>query len=611
MRSIPVNFKNKSNLIIFFLLLAVHGLLIFHQFPLKTGIEGDIPLRGDVSRYFATAWGTAKLDALYGYDTDFMAGYPVGLWNSMGRKGFEMLHVLFPAVPLSLLFYWAMAGLVFFSPLALFFAVRFIQSEERYGNMFLFLILIFWHFSTQLSYFWHVGNVFWPSMSCFLVVLFLLIYHALYKKASLIAAGLIGLVAAIIFYGHTVLLIPFIIPLAYILVSAFPNLRFKHMTAIAVAATVFFVLTLWWLFPLLSHREHMLSQPALWFQGGIKYAIMDLFSDRAFGHAYDRNALFQAVLILAGYAMIRVQDRRGMIWHLGVAGFLFILFAFFGQYTPLKSVQPYRFLVPGGLFLLAPAMYGLSIILDQLKKMDSEYKTVVILISLMLVPRFSAYIVDDVSGDTPSMGTTMEQRRLIQVVKKLPDKGRVMIDDIPLGDILPSQTGKAVLGGLSMQSFLEHTFSGFNDEGGLFFGRLPKDWNKEDFKQYLDEYAVDYAVLRKPDWVHLAESWKDIFKPLEYSAPYHIYKIGDRQASFIKGNGTLSVTPQKLIVTEVNQSDIILRFHYAVWLRATNGVVLQPVTLLDDPVPFVRAIIPSGVNSFEVMLQPNNFREKI
>ncbi|PIW63463.1 MAG: hypothetical protein COW13_01785 [Candidatus Omnitrophica bacterium CG12_big_fil_rev_8_21_14_0_65_50_5] len=239
--------------------------------------------------------------------------------------------------------------------------------------------------------------------------------------------------------------------------------------------------------------------------------------------------------------------------------------------------------------------------------MDLQHKIIVVLISLMLVPRFCAYIVDYVSADTPSMGTTMEQRRLIQLVKELPDKGRVMIDDIPLGDILPSQTGKAVLGGLSMQSFLEHTFSGFNDEGGMFFGRLPKDWNKEDFKQHLDEYAVDYAILSKPDWIHLAESWTDVFKPLHHSSSCHIYKIGDRQASFIKGNGTLSVTPQKLIVTGVDQSDIILRFHYADWLRATNGVILQPVRVLDDPVPFVRAIVPSGVTSFEVMLQPEKF----
>ena len=71
------------------LLLALHAVLVLRSYPPSLLLHGELPLKGDVGRYFATAAGAAGAGGLYGYDPHFMAGYPVGLWNSMGKKRFR------------------------------------------------------------------------------------------------------------------------------------------------------------------------------------------------------------------------------------------------------------------------------------------------------------------------------------------------------------------------------------------------------------------------------------------------------------------------------------------------------------------------------------------
>ena len=55
-----------------------------------------------------------------------------------------------------------------------------------------------------------------------------------------------------------------------------------------------------------------------------------------------------------------------------------------------------------------------------------------------------------------------------------------------------------------------------------------------------------------------------------------------------------------IAVSQVKNAPLLLKFHYADWLTAGPGVHLEPVQVLDDPVPFIRAEVDAGVSEFVI-----------
>ena len=75
--------------------------------------------------------------------------------------------------------------------------------------------------------------------------------------------------------------------------------------------------------------------------------------------------------------------------------------------------------------------------------------------------------------------------------------------------------------------------------------------------------------------------------------------IGER-AEGGKSEGEEGVAHESHEFSRMGNGEVILKFHYADWLTADNGVTLESVEVLDDPVPFIRAIVPGGVESFVI-----------
>jgi len=53
-------------------------------------------------------------------------------------------------------------------------------------------------------------------------------------------------------------------------------------------------------------------------------------------------------------------------------------------------------------------------------------------------------------------------------------------------------------------------------------------------------------------------------------------------------------------VHKVSSSKLTLKFHYAAWLAATDGVVLKPAPVTGADTPFITADVPRGVESFVI-----------
>ena len=584
------------------LLLLAHVGLVFRSYPVDVFLAGDIPLKGDVARYFATAHGSAECGGLFGYDPYFMAGYPVGLWNSMGKKGYELAHLALPMLGLPHLFYVVIVALCLLSPVLLWAALRLHTQTRRRAFILFILILVYWHLSSQVSYFWNFGNVFFPAVSCWVVMMCAAAQQVLRGRRCLLNAVWIGVLATAVFYCHSVALVAAAIALlAVLLVHGIGRLGGRQWSWFAGAFVLFILLSMGWLIPLLQSRADCLAQPKLWFQGGPRHLVMDVFSDRAYQHHFDRNFLYPLAIVagLAGSVAAWRKEGRNLVFALGLGAVGVLLLAHLGfLFEPLRAIQPYRFTIPATILLLLPAAYGLDAGLAVYLHCGRRERLVILLLIALLMPGFTAYLID-LTWPRDAIGITKARRQVIEQIRQMPIKGRILCDDIGLGHILPYTCGVPVLSGLSSQAFLKHRFAGI-DEEGIAFGAKPDAWDGETLSDYLKAYAVEYAIFSSRAWLQFAAKSDSPFIAGKTVAGHAIFRVRDADLDYVlEGEAEVSADYNEINVKGAS-GPILLSFHFADWLTAGEGVTLEPVTVLDDPVPFIRAIPSPGLTQFVI-----------
>ena len=485
--------KARSLLVVAGAILAmlIHAGLVLRAYPPGFLMRGDVPLMGDVPRYFATTVAVAETGGLYGYDPYNMAGYPAGLWNSMGKKGFEIAHLLLPWIGLPRLFYLVIVGLCLLCPVALWLALRPYAGAPIARRLLFGLSLVFWHLSTDIAYFWSFGNIFFPAAACALGVMVVLADQVLSGRRPLVTAAALGVMASAVFYAHTVALVAALAPLAALLVLRRAwRLPVARWGGLLVALLTFAALSVWWLVPLLQTRGDCLPQPKDWFQSGPKQLVMDLFSDRAYRQPFDRNFLYHVVVVLGlcGTWMLWRQRQRPLFVALGVGGAAALALTYGGSYVDaLQPLQPYRFTIPASLLLLGPAAAALEAGWGVVRHSTPAMQRVVAVLLLLLMPGFTGYLID-LTWPRSSMAIPAAQLEVMQHLRDHPVQGRVLIDEPSLGHILPYFNRVSVLGGLSTQAFLKHRFAGI-DEEGIGFGRKAEEWTAETLRPYLDAYG--------------------------------------------------------------------------------------------------------------------------
>lgn len=584
-----------------------HVLLILRSYPPGLLLGGEIPLKGDLSRYFATAHGFSNVSGLYGYDPYFMAGYPVGLWNSMGKEGFSLLHLLLPWISLPALFYLVAVVLVFAGPFLVWFAFRPFCEGERRLVLLLLLLLVYWHLDAQVAYFWNFGNVFFPLTCAFLPLIFLCAWNILNDRRTAASTIGLGLLTATVFYFHTVVMLALALGLIFCLWFNRDRLgRGKVWISFVISFLLFLVLVWPWLIPLLRNLRDYQPYACAGFQGTWKHLVMDVFSDRAYRHHFDRNLLLHAAAIagLAGIGLsLRAPGGRFMAC-LGACGIGCLGVAYtFSHITILQAVHPYRFLVPAILLLLGPAAIFWDWALDRFRDASREARIVMVVLAAILAPAFTAYWIDLAQG-REERGLSPAQRVVMEELQAWPGQGRILCDDIHLAHMIPYYCRIPVIGGLSAEAFTRHGFAGVDYDGNLF-GRPVDRWTAEELRTYLDTYAIDRAIFVRPDFIGMAETPGSPFVLRKKEAGYAFFVVKEAKPSYLlKGTSAAeaAVTADYdwIRVKGVQGTEAVLKFHYADWLAADHDVRLEPIPVLDDPVPFMKCVVPAGVTEFTI-----------
>lgn len=157
-----------------------------------------------------------------------------------------------------------------------------------------------------------------------------------------------------------------------------------------------------------------------------------------------------------------------------------------------------------------------------------------------------------------------------------------------LAPLLPLLLGVEVIGGPYLYTHLQTNFTQVGD--GRFLGS--DDWNAERVRKYAALYDVDLLVAWSPPARAFAKDHPEQVEILEVVADWYFIarlKPAPAEESARPGSAVVNVRPGRLEVRDIRTKDglVVLPYHWTPRLVTRPHATIEPISLLEDPVPFI------------------------
>jgi hypothetical protein len=183
----------------------------------------------------------------------------------------------------------------------------------------------------------------------------------------------------------------------------------------------------------------------------------------------------------------------------------------------------------------------------------------------------------------------------------VPRSGRVLFEesgdetdfvygDSYLGSFLPHLTGHQLIGGPINLYNDRHHFAEFHS--GLLFKRGIWRFTDEELSRYFDLYNIVAIVAFHPRSLERLTALQGLLVPVERSANVVLFRVNREPGWFLSGSGRVEAGLNRLECTGVSGAEVVLKYHWLEGLRSEPDVRIEPVRLLDDPIPFIKIINP-------------------
>jgi hypothetical protein len=172
--------------------------------------------------------------------------------------------------------------------------------------------------------------------------------------------------------------------------------------------------------------------------------------------------------------------------------------------------------------------------------------------------------------------------------------------------LLPEMTGVEVVGGPYLYSALTTNFTQFGE--GMLCGK--KDWGREDFVRYARIYRPAAILCWTPHARQFCKSNPDLIRIVENEGALLIGRVLGFEGDVIEGQANVAASPGQLSVREMTpgvDGSVVLRYHSVPCLSISPSIPWDPVSLEDDPVPFIRLRPPSGTRDVTIELRTLGF----
>lgn len=185
----------------------------------------------------------------------------------------------------------------------------------------------------------------------------------------------------------------------------------------------------------------------------------------------------------------------------------------------------------------------------------------------------------------------------------LPDE-RDPFHDGRLSGLLPYFVpGVEVLGGPYLHAALTTNFTQFGE--GKLFGRA--GWGRDHFIRYARLYRPTAIVCWSAHAVRFCRDHPDLIEIIAERSGVLFGRVKGFEGDTIEGSATVQARPGRLIVTPTPSEiddPIVLRYHFAPYLRTRPPTEIVPIQLEDDPVPFLGLRGGTGTIAIELRVPP-------
>jgi hypothetical protein len=308
------------------------------------------------------------------------------------------------------------------------------------------------------------------------------------------------------------------------------------------------------------------------------------------------------MLLLLGigaiYRLIKT-DKRQLGVMLACAVTVLFLISYFGALIPtLKGWQPLRFKVPYDLFLalgaaytvaqwslgfnyrLVPWLLGAALLSFGVNLYQTESAGKLQLRSEIL-PEIQS-IIDWIRADSPK-----EARILFE---ESGDESGFVYDGSYLSSLIALQTDRQLIGGPINLYNDRHHFAELHS--GKFLKRDIASFSEDELRNYFNLYNIGAVVAFHPATLRRLQAIPGLVTVERRTGPVFLMKVNQTLNWFVDGQGRLSATFNRLELSELKGSTVVLKYHWIDGLQADPATKIEAVKLADDPIPFIKLIDP-------------------
>ena len=593
-------------------------------------IDQDWGLHFHHLRSLASFWHQDGMS--WGYNPYFMAGYPSNTIQDLSIKFFEWAAIGLSAIALSPVQWFKITAFLTTAsiPWLMYFSARnfFTTDNNRYRTAVLAALLgtTYWWNSLPREMFFY-GMIGFPVAS-YLSVLGVSLFYRVAIFPPRLGTIFLGwlLFAAAILPLHVQSILTFLPPILVLLVVR-PRILTRRLIAWVIAAIAFSaVANLPWLIPAVAHRgddvsAEIVKQLPLFANTDFFTFILDYIGPQGywtFRPSFLEKGFRLALLVLGGFGTWKLiqSDKRDLGIMLAGAMITLFVVTYFGAGVPfVKPWQPLRFKVPFDLFLAVGAAYAIDRWLIHRAPASP-------LVPIVLVCGSLAFLINLVQ--TESTGQLQIRSQLIPELREIvdwigratPADARVLFEEsgdetgfvydrVYLSSLIPYVTGRQLIGGPINLYNDRHHFAEFHS--GKIFKKEIKTLTDNELRNYLQLYNIGAVVAFHPASIQRLQAMPGLVTLEQRIGPVQLMKVNQPLTWFVQGEGKLTAGLNRLELSELKGSEIVLKFHWVEGLTAYPLTKLEPTSLSDDPIPFIKLVNPPAALTLSVKSSLGSF----
>jgi hypothetical protein len=311
--------------------------------------------------------------------------------------------------------------------------------------------------------------------------------------------------------------------------------------------------------------------------------------------------------------------------------FLFVV-CFYGVQLGLSALGPARMTLPLALYLLLPAAYAMTTIAAKagewirripLPRVGRELAVgVAAVLSLAIgVTSMQAKIL------RPYTIAELEEREgfaehgmaLIEWLRDNTDsKGRILHEETDrnshryygshMASLIPLYAERELAGGPAPHALIQHNFLRFI--AGTLRDEPLQRIASQTLASYFSLYNVRWVLVWKPSTKrHLTRL--PLAKPAGTFDKFMLFRIEISPSYFLRGSGHVEVDGSRILLRDVvpDEGAVAIKYHWLETLRSDPPRTIEPLYMLDDPVPFISVKDPPSdlviYNDFDYGLMRN------